>query len=143
MTRRFAVRLLRTFKHRRPLVLALEGGLGAGKTTFIRGLARSLGVLGRIQSPTFVLVKWYRIPRRRKRALPYRYFVHADAYRIESSAEGRRLGIHSAIQDPDAIAVVEWADRIKKLIPQNAIWIRFRHRTPTSRTISYETPRPH
>lgn len=144
-TKRIARDILRRFsgRGRRPLILALSGDLGSGKTTFIQGLAQPLGIQEKIQSPTFVLMKRYRIRQRRKHPLPYRHFMHLDAYRIESLAEARRLGIPRALSDPNALAVVEWADRIKKIVPNKAVWVCFRHRTRTSRVISYETPRSH
>ncbi|MDP3727632.1 MAG: tRNA (adenosine(37)-N6)-threonylcarbamoyltransferase complex ATPase subunit type 1 TsaE [bacterium] len=128
-TRRRAGMILRKLLPlgRRPLILALDGDLGSGKTTFIQGLAHSLGIRGRTKSPTFVLMKWYDILPRRRRTLLYRHLIHADAYRIGTIAEARRLGFAEVFSDPNAIVVVEWADRIRKLVPQSAVWIRFRH----------------
>lgn len=136
-----AGRILKTLlaKKSRPIVLALEGELGSGKTTFVQGLARSLGVRGKIQSPTFVLAKWHKLSRRHD---PLRRLVHIDAYRLESSAEAERLGLRGILRDPDALVVVEWADRIRKLIPGNAVWIKFRHRVKNSRTIAVRMTNP-
>lgn len=108
----------------RPIVLALEGELGSGKTTFVQGLARNLGIKEKVQSPTFVLIKWFKLSRRH---LPFRHLVHVDAYRLESLAEARRLGLRDAFRDPDAVVVIEWANRIKKLIPKSAVRIKFEH----------------
>lgn len=119
-------------KKSRPIFLALEGELGSGKTTFVQGLARGLGIKEKTQSPTFVLAKWYKLPRGHR---PLRHLVHVDAYRLESLAEAERLGLRGAFRDPDAIVVVEWADRIKKLIPKNAVWIKFRHKAENLRTV--------
>ncbi len=109
---------------RRPLVLALSGELGSGKTTFIQGLASSLGIRAKVQSPTFVLTKWYRLGRRAK---PFRHFVHVDAYRLETPAEARRLGLKDMCKDREAIVVIEWAERIRSLIPRDALRLRFTH----------------
>ena len=108
----------------RPLILALVGELGSGKTTFIQGLAGALGIRGKVQSPTFVLMRRYRLGRRIK---PFRSFVHIDAYRFGRSAEAERLGFKQLLRDREAIMVIEWADRIQKLVPKNACWIRFQH----------------
>jgi len=110
--------------HRRPIILALSGQLGSGKTTFVQGLARGLGIRERIQSPTFVLMKWYQLG---KQFIPFRHLVHVDAYRLESLAEARHLDLRDTFKDRDAIIVVEWAERIGKVIPHGAVWLRFIH----------------
>ena len=103
-------------------VIALQGNLGAGKTTFTQGFARALGIDRRIQSPTFVLIKIYDIAHDR-----FKHFVHIDAYRIETLHEIERLGIRGFFADKDAIVLIEWADRIKKILPNNTIWVSFEH----------------
>ncbi len=110
----------------RPLVIALSGELGSGKTTFIQGLAAALGIRAKLQSPTFVLMKRYRLPRAGQ-GRPYRHLVHADAYRLNSSVDARRAGLSAAFGDADDIVVIEWAERIRKLVPKRAVWIRFTH----------------
>lgn len=116
-----------------PLILALKGNLGSGKTTFIQGLAETLGVTEKIQSPTFVLMKWYALPRRLS---PFRHLVHVDAYRFESAQDAKHIGIAEILKDRDAVVVIEWADRIQKLLPPRAHWIFFRHGADTgTRTI--------
>ena len=138
-TRRFAKAILsRLLKQKnRPLVMALSGELGSGKTTFIQGLARSLGLREKIQSPTFVLAKWYRLPKRSK---SFRHFIHIDCYRLEKASEVKHFHFPVLLKDPDAIVVIEWADRIRKFIPRGATWIRFRHGTrPQERSIHLES----
>ncbi|MBI4132509.1 MAG: tRNA (adenosine(37)-N6)-threonylcarbamoyltransferase complex ATPase subunit type 1 TsaE [Candidatus Sungbacteria bacterium] len=119
-----------------PLILALSGELGSGKTTFIQGLARALGIREKIQSPTFVLAKWYRLP---KRANSFRHFIHIDCYRLEKASEVRHFNFPALLKDPETIAVIEWADRIRKFIPKKAVWIHFEHKTRNTRVIR----RPH
>lgn len=125
-TQRYAKKLLRRFAARpiRPLIFALAGELGSGKTTFIQGLASSLGIRGHVQSPTFVLVRTHPIP---KQFHQLHRFIHIDAYRLGSLAEARRLDLKQLVRERDAIVAVEWADRIRKLIPQSAYWIKFQH----------------
>ncbi len=133
-TQRIARKLLHRFaaKPTRPLIFALAGELGSGKTTFVQGLARALGIREKVQSPTFVLVKWYRLGRRAK---PFRHFVHVDAYRLEKQSETRHLGLRDVFKDRDAVVAVEWADRIRKVMPRDAVWIRFRHGRRSSERI--------
>ena len=115
-------RLLKS-KHR-PIILALGGELGSGKTTFIQGLAKTLGIRAKVQSPTFVLMKWYALA---KRFRPLRHFIHIDAYRLRRISEAKRLGLDKIFHNGEAVIAVEWAERVKKLIPRSATWIQFKH----------------
>ena len=91
-------------------VIALEGDLGAGKTTFVQGMASGWGSLDAVTSPTFVLVRVYRRPDEEK-------FFHLDAYRLHGPAEAEDLDLEAMLsQGP---LVVEWADRIKEALPKN------------------------
>ena len=115
-------------------VIALSGNLGAGKTTFVQGFARALGVRERIQSPTFVLMKIYSLKRRKN----IKHLVHIDSYRIESPREIEHLGLRDLFNDKDAVIIIEWADRIKKLLPAYTQRITFSHsRASTQRIIKF------
>jgi tRNA threonylcarbamoyladenosine biosynthesis protein TsaE len=92
-------------------VVALTGDLGAGKTCFTQGIARGLGVQGRVVSPTFVLVNEYR------GRLPVH---HVDAYRTESLTELLELGLDELFSG-DGVTVVEWADKLTPLLPARTI----------------------
>jgi tRNA threonylcarbamoyladenosine biosynthesis protein TsaE len=92
-------------------VVGLTGELGAGKTCFIQGLVRGLGVKTRATSPTFVLVNEYR------GRLPVH---HVDAYRTGSLAELQDLGLEEMF-DGEGVTVIEWADRLGPLLPARAI----------------------
>ena len=108
----------------RPIILALRGDLGSGKTTFVQGLASALGIREKVQSPTFVLMKWYQPA---KRFRPLRHLIHIDAYRLKNIGEARHLGLKQIFSERDAVVVIEWADRIVKLLPEKTTWIKFRH----------------
>jgi len=84
-------------------VVALSGELGAGKTQFVKGLARGLGVTGRVHSPTFTLVNEYGGGRLT--------LFHLDLYRLETAAQMASAGIEEFLR-PDGVAVVEWAERM-------------------------------
>ncbi len=91
---------------RHGLVIALSGELGAGKTQFVKGLARGLGIAARVHSPTFTLVNEYTGGRLR--------LFHLDLYRLESREQILSAGLEELLQ-PDGVAVVEWAERIYDL----------------------------
>jgi len=94
-------------------VVALTGELGAGKTCFIQGLVRGLGVTGRATSPTFVLINQYpgRVP-----------VYHVDAYRTESLTELMDLGLLELLGG-GGVTVIEWADKLESLLPREAIHV--------------------
>jgi tRNA threonylcarbamoyladenosine biosynthesis protein TsaE len=87
-------------------VLALSGELGAGKTQFVKGFARGLGISARVHSPTFTLVNEYGGGRLK--------LFHLDLYRLETRAQILSVGIEEFLQ-PDGVTVIEWAERIYDL----------------------------
>ena len=113
------------------MIFALKGNLGAGKTTFAQGFAKALGVKEKIQSPTFVLLKIY--PLKKKK---FKHLTHVDCYRIASPKELLHLGFKNFLKDNDAIILIEWADRVRRLIPKNATWISFKHLISHQREIT-------
>ncbi len=95
------------------LVLAMNGDLGAGKTTLTKGLGQALGITRTINSPTFTIMKVYN---------GHFPLYHLDVYRIESSATDFELEEYF---DLDGISVIEWADNIKDLLPKGTIFLTF------------------
>lgn len=111
------------------LVIALIGPLGAGKTQWVKGLARGMGEADsrKVTSPTFTLVQEYR-----GRLTLY----HIDAYRLKSAAELAALGFDEMITG-ESVVVVEWADRAASLIPRDALTIRIEPTGDTSRRFHF------
>ncbi|MDA9101406.1 tRNA (adenosine(37)-N6)-threonylcarbamoyltransferase complex ATPase subunit type 1 TsaE [Omnitrophica bacterium] len=109
-------------------VLALEGDLGSGKTTFIKGLADGLGFHSRdeVTSPTFTLMHIYqgRCP-----------IFHFDLYRLADEKEVASIGFDEFVSNPEAVVCIEWADKVKKLLPKHTQTLRFEIQGPTSRRI--------
>lgn len=111
---------LRVSKH--AIVIALEGELGAGKTTFVKGFARALGIKAHVTSPTFLLMKSYKL-----KAKSYKLLVHIDAYRLKNHKELLPLGTKDTISDGKNIVLIEWSDRVKPILPARYIKIHFDH----------------
>jgi tRNA threonylcarbamoyladenosine biosynthesis protein TsaE len=95
----------------RPLVIALNGDLGAGKTTFVGGLLRSLGVTGPVRSPTYTLVEPYKLDVAQGRRV-----YHLDLYRLADAGDLEMLAPRDLL-DPGAVLLVEWAERGGRALP--------------------------
>lgn len=126
-----AAKIIRT-PRKKAFVIALEGELGTGKTTFVQGFARSLGVKDNVLSPTFVLIKIYKLPTTNYKL---KHLIHVDCYRIDSPKDLQHLGLQELLKDKDAVILIEWADRIRKLLPKKTMYIRFCHISPMRRKI--------
>jgi tRNA threonylcarbamoyladenosine biosynthesis protein TsaE len=111
-------------------ILALEGDLGAGKTTFIQGLAEGLGVKENVLSPTFVILKEFSLSLEN-----YRHLYHIDVYRLKNSEELLELGIEDLINNPENIIVIEWADKVRDILPSDVSWLRFKNEGEENRNI--------
>jgi len=114
-------------------VIALYGELGSGKTTFVQGLARGLGIKGRIISPTFVFIRSYPLPITHN-SKPI--FYHVDLYRIDKIEDTRGLGIEELMVEKEAIVVIEWAEKIKSILPKKRIDIFFEYVSEKQRKIN-------
>ncbi len=109
-------------------VLALVGEIGAGKTHFVQGIARGLGVPpGSVASPSFVLVKVYR------GRMPV---FHADLFRLERAPEAYSVGLEECY-DQQGVTVIEWANRIPDVLPEEFLEVRFTVVNRTSRGIEF------
>ena len=114
--------ILRNKNNKNAFVVALEGDLGSGKTAFVQGFAKGLGIKEKILSPTFVILKKYQIPNTKHKI---QNFYHIDCYRIQKPKEVLDLGLKEIISNPQNIIAIEWADRVKKILSKGATWIRF------------------
>jgi len=101
-------------------VIGLLGDLGGGKTTFLQGFAKGLGIKEKITSPTFVIMKKFGIKNPN-----FKIFCHIDCYRTKKAAEISDLGFKEIISSNRNIVAVEWADKIKKILPDDAAILKF------------------
>lgn len=118
-------------------IIALQGELGSGKTTFVQGFLKRLRIKGPYTSPTFVVIKHYRPvtqslkPKTQSKkglwvtGCELWDIYHVDAYRVNAK-NVLSLGWEEIIADKNNIIIIEWADRIKKIIPKNCLWIIFK-----------------
>lgn len=104
-------------------ILALSGDLGAGKTTFVQGLASGLGIDAPVQSPTFVLLNEY--PNEYSGSLD---LFHFDLYRLKSGADFLGLGFDEYF-DKGGICAIEWPERIESLLPERTLFLSFSHQS--------------
>ena len=125
--------LLRTSRMKAALVLGFFGNLGSGKTTFIQGLAKGLGIKSKITSPTFILIR--RLHLKKLVAKRFNDFYHIDCYRLRKPKEIIELDFKKIISNPDHIVVVEWADRITRLLPKDALILKFKSISKNQRII--------
>jgi tRNA threonylcarbamoyladenosine biosynthesis protein TsaE len=109
-------------------LICLQGDLGAGKTTFVQGIAQGWGSLDSVSSPTFILVNMYR------RADQSRLF-HMDAYRLDSTPEAEELDLDSMLAE--SALIVEWPERMDGLIPAERLWITLGHIADEEREMEF------
>ena len=105
-----------------PAVIALYGDLGSGKTAFLQFFARALGVREKVLSPSFLIVKTFRLPKKTK---GFKFLVHIDTYRIKTAKELISLGLKDILRDQESIVAIEWPEKISRYLPANTIKIKF------------------
>lgn len=110
-------------------VICLQGDLGAGKTTFVQGVAQGWGSVDAVSSPTFILINEYR------RADASQLF-HMDAYRLDSTAEAELLDLDSLLAD--GALIIEWPERIPGLIPAERLWVQLEHVDEEEREMKFK-----
>lgn len=99
-------------------VVCLQGDLGAGKTTFVQGLAQGWGSLDSVSSPTFIIVNVYRRPDESE-------LYHLDTYRLESAPEAAMLDLDDMLEAGPL--VIEWPERIESVLPKERLWLELEY----------------
>ena len=109
------------------VVIGLRGELGTGKTTFLQGFVKGLGIKEKILSPTFVIYKKFQIPPLTTEQANSRFqdFYHFDCYRIQNPKEILSLGFKEIISNPKNIIAIEWAEKIRKILSRDIIMLKF------------------
>jgi tRNA threonylcarbamoyladenosine biosynthesis protein TsaE len=113
------------------LVIGLRGELGAGKTTFVQGFLKGLGIKKRSPSPTFIIFRRHVLPQKKvltnSSATNFSDIYHMDAYRLKDEAALTALDFKKILADPTNILLVEWGEKIKKALPRKTLWLKFNH----------------
>jgi len=159
-----AKKILKTGSKEQAVVLALVGDLGSGKTTFVQGFARGLNIRKRILSPTYLIMRRFQIPsfagktkdlsnqragkpktssqfkglnpeNRFKKRVCFKHFFHLDCYRLKDPKELVQLGFADITKDPQNIVVIEWAERVEKILPKDRITLKFKFLNQVKREI--------
>ena len=116
-----------------PLFLILKGPLGAGKTLFVKALAKNLGIKERISSPSFIIFKRFKI--KNKKSF-FKYLFHFDLYRIKNFSEIKNLNLKEIFNDPQNLIIIEWGEKIKRnLLKKKGYLISFKFTLPNQREI--------
>ena len=131
-----AARLRDRLAARRGAVIALHGDLGAGKTTFARGVARGLGIREAVTSPTYQLVLEYDADLGGSRTLT---LYHVDLYRVDSAEQLASLALDDFIHDSD-VALVEWPEHAGDTLPEDTIRVRIDIAPDMSRQVRITDP---
>ena len=113
-------------------IIGLIGDLGAGKTTFTQYLAKALGVKQTVNSPTFNVIKEYKILNTKYKI---QRFVHIDAYRLHSPQELAALGVEEYFNDKQTVTVIEWVDKVREILPARAVFLAFNLKPDGTRAI--------
>jgi tRNA threonylcarbamoyladenosine biosynthesis protein TsaE len=111
-------------------VICLQGDLGAGKTTFVQGIAQGWGSMDAVSSPTFILVNMYRDSGQEK-------LFHLDAYRLDSTPEAEELDLGAMLAQ--GALIVEWPERMEKLIPGERLWVQLEYINDEEREMRFKS----
>ena len=109
-------------------VVAMYGELGSGKTAFVRGMARGMGLTCRVSSPTFTIVNEYEGPRE---------LIHFDMYRLGSADELFDIGWEDYLSR-GGVCAVEWSENVMDALPEDTVWVRIAREGDTARSITIE-----
>ena len=118
-------------------ILLLHGNLGAGKTTFMQGIAEGLGITQSIISPTFIIMREYEV-RMKDEGSRINMLYHLDLYRINSDSDLVTLGLEEIFQDKNAIVAIEWPERLGSYLPKKRIEINMKYISENERVIEIE-----
>lgn len=120
-------------------IIGLRGELGAGKTTFTQTCANLLGISEIVTSPTFVLLKKYKLGDKTLDGEvlggKFSFLIHIDAYRLKGAKELNAIGWQEIISDPKNLIMIEWPELVVEAMPASTRYIDFKHIDEATREI--------
>jgi tRNA threonylcarbamoyladenosine biosynthesis protein TsaE len=117
-------------------IVGLSGELGAGKTAFVKAVARGFGIIQNVNSPTFVIIKKYSIADKKYQ---WDTLVHIDAYRLDSANELTSLGWNTLVRNSKNLIMVEWPEIVESIMPKGSVQINFCLKKDNVREIAIST----
>lgn len=111
-------------------VICLQGDLGAGKTTFVQGIAEGWGSMDSVSSPTFIIVNQYR-------GADDHQLFHMDAYRLDSTPEAEELDLDAMLARGPLL--IEWPERMERLIPTEHLWVQLEYMNDEERELKFKS----
>jgi tRNA threonylcarbamoyladenosine biosynthesis protein TsaE len=121
----------------KPMIVALRGELGSGKTTFVKGFAKGLGITQPVTSPTYIIIRQYTLPSQVAKE-HLNWFYHIDLYRLQREKDTLAVGLGDIVKEADAIVLVEWPENMGKFLPEKRIDISFVYRADNERKITIQ-----
>lgn len=118
------------------IVLGLAGDLGSGKTTFLQGFAKGLGITEKVLSPTFIIMRRFKAILSRNPV----FFYHLDCYRLKGARDAFILGVKDIVDNPDNMIAIEWAEKIRRVLPRDTIKLNFSFVGQNTRKIILNIP---
>ena len=128
--RELAKEILESGLPEKAVIIGLKGDLGGGKTTFLQGFAKGLGIKENVLSPTFMIFRKYIL------SSPLKNFYHFYCYRIQDPQDLLALGFKEIVSDSRNIIAIEWVERVYKMLPQDIIMLEFEFVDENTRKIS-------
>ncbi len=117
-------------------IYCLQGELGAGKTTLVKGIAKGLGITDEITSPTFTLMNMYEI---KNTVSTIKNLVHIDTYRLKNEQELLDIGVEDYLGQQGIVTIIEWPEKISELLKNKKVTtITLEHVTDDQRKITIE-----
>ena len=146
-TKKIASKILPKLKGKN--IICLYGELGAGKTTFVQGLAKALGIKKRLTSPTFILLKEYKVASHQPPATRmginwkletgnWKHLIHVDCYRLASEKDLKSIDLTEIWEDKQNLVIIEWAEKFSQILPRQRIDIKFEHTGKNKRKITID-----
>lgn len=135
-TKEFAKNIL--YKINNTNIIALFGNLGSGKTVFVKGLAKELGIKENITSPTFVLIKEYIIKNPKPKTQISNKFsklIHIDLYRLKKIDDLFLHQLQEYFNNKNNLVIIEWSERLEKNLPKDVLKIKFKYIDKNKRKI--------